>query len=442
MESGTNGWTTVDETILESHFHVDTYLAYGGAGSSWWCGTFDYDANGGYGNSWNEWLDIPATDISGILNPMLTYAYRYDTEPSYDFVYVEVQMGGGFYLLGSPYHGNSGGWQDLGSSGYYLGTCDNPIVARFRFSSDGGYSDEDGNYVTVGGACHFDNIKIYDYVTGTECFLDVVDSGGLCTPGVPPGSGDYWHITDRACPAYSDPHSWWCGDDGDTSQLPPDLGNSLLSPVIDVTGVEVCTVRFSLHCEVPLDYTGGDWFSYCFTTDGGVTWEMRGPYYRDEGACDGWTGQSGIDITPYLPGTEFQFKIRMWTNGDGCGPGSAGGAGIYLDDFILEDWSEAGVPDDEEMPSEFALRGNQPNPFNPTTVISYDLPEPADVRLAVYSVDGRCVAVLEEGRVPGGHRSTAWQGRDTAGNELPSGVYFARLEAGEETAVHKMVLLK
>jgi len=441
MESGTNGWTTVDETMLESRFHADTYLAYGGAGSSWWCGTFDYDADGGYGNNWREWLDIPATDISGALSPVLTYTYRYDTE-YYDVVHVEAQMGGEFSSLVSPYSGNSGGWQDLGTYGPYLGTHDNPIVARFRFWSDGSYSDEDGGYVSVGGACHFDNIKIYDSVTGTEYFFDDIDSGGLCTPGVPPSSGDYWHITDRACPAYSDPHSWWCGDDADTSHIPPNLDNSLLSPVIDVTGVEVCTMRFWLHCEVPLDYTDGDWYSYYFTTDGGVTWQMTGPYYYEEITCDGWIWQSGIDITPYLPGTEFQFKIKMQTDGDGSGPGHAGGAGIYLDDFTLEDWSETGVPDDEEMPSEFALRGNQPNPFNPTTVISYDLPEPTDVRLAVYSVDGRCVAVLKEGRVPGGRRSAAWQGRDTAGNELPSGVYFALLEAGEKTAVHKMVLLK
>lgn len=131
------------------------------------------------------------------------------------------------------------------------------------------------------------------------------------------------------------------------------------------------------------------------------------------------------------------------------------GSGIWFYRVLGEDVhgnegepsNEVSVPlgtgiDDGLVPEFFAIRGNSPNPFNPETVIAYDLPETAEVRLAVYSVDGRCVAVLEEGSVPAGRRSMSWRGLDAAGNELPSGVYFALLQAGEKTAIHKMVLLK
>ncbi len=211
MESGTNGWTTTDEFSMDAHFHVDTYLAYGGTGSSWWCGTFDYDADGGYGNSWDDRLDLPPSDVASAQYPVLTYNYRYDVEIGFDYVYVQAQLGGEYVDLGAAYNGSSGGWQDLGPYGLDLANYDNPVVIRMRFQSDGAWSDEDGLFLSVAGACHFDNIKIYDWYTGTPYFFDDVESGGLCTPSAPVGSGDYWHIIDRACPAYSDPSSWWCG---------------------------------------------------------------------------------------------------------------------------------------------------------------------------------------------------------------------------------------
>jgi len=107
---------------------------------------------------------------------------------------------------------------------------------------------------------------------------------------------------------------------------------------------------------------------------------------------------------------------------------------------IVED-DGSGV-DDSVTPAAFTLRGNSPNPFNPSTRIAFDLPETADVRLEVYSAAGRRVATLIDRVVEAGRHHVAWQGRDASGRALPSGVYFARLVAGEEIAEHRMVLLK
>ncbi|MCK5595854.1 MAG: hypothetical protein KAJ04_00265, partial [Candidatus Eisenbacteria sp.] len=61
MESGTGSWTSLDNTASVPHFHLDTYMAF--AGQSWWCGSFDYDADGGYGNCWDDRLVIPTLDL-------------------------------------------------------------------------------------------------------------------------------------------------------------------------------------------------------------------------------------------------------------------------------------------------------------------------------------------------------------------------------------------
>jgi hypothetical protein len=104
--------------------------------------------------------------------------------------------------------------------------------------------------------------------------------------------------------------------------------------------------------------------------------------------------------------------------------------------------ANAWVGIDDVMPTVLAIRGNAPNPFNPVTTIAYDLPESGHVRLDVYTADGSLVATVEDGFREAGRRQAVWNGTNPAGSEMPSGVYFARLAAGDETAVHRMVLLK
>jgi hypothetical protein len=83
-----------------------------------------------------------------------------------------------------------------------------------------------------------------------------------------------------------------------------------------------------------------------------------------------------------------------------------------------------------------------PNPFNPKTVFSFELQDSREVRLAVYSLDGRLVRTLDEGlRGPGVHR-VSWDGRDQAGLALAAGKYLAHLLAGDAVSRHSVVLVK
>ena len=88
----------------------------------------------------------------------------------------------------------------------------------------------------------------------------------------------------------------------------------------------------------------------------------------------------------------------------------------------------------------------QPNPFNPTTCVSFVNPAAGRVRLSICDVSGRLVRVLADGERPAGVVSIEWDGRDSSGRALASGIYFARLEGqtGERdfSGTGKLVLLK
>ncbi|MCK4597227.1 T9SS type A sorting domain-containing protein, partial [bacterium] len=102
----------------------------------------------------------------------------------------------------------------------------------------------------------------------------------------------------------------------------------------------------------------------------------------------------------------------------------------------VEDESE------EMLPKDFALFQNYPNPFNPTTAISYQIPQDALVAVSVYNVRGQTIKTLLRKRQPAGYYTVSWDGRDEAERAVASGIYFCRLQAGEFSAVKKMIYLK
>ena len=103
----------------------------------------------------------------------------------------------------------------------------------------------------------------------------------------------------------------------------------------------------------------------------------------------------------------------------------------------------AGVDSDESLiPKEFALYDNYPNPFNPTTQIAVDLPEAAATEITVWNIMGQKVATLYSGDLNAGHHSLNFNGRDSNGKQLTSGMYLYRVTAGKYNATKKMTLMK
>ena len=96
----------------------------------------------------------------------------------------------------------------------------------------------------------------------------------------------------------------------------------------------------------------------------------------------------------------------------------------------------------ENVPDEFVLYSNYPNPFNPTTKIDYGLPEEANVSLVIFDILGREVITLVDGLQEPGYRSMTWNGTDALGRNVSAGMYFYLLQAGDFRQINKMILLK
>ena len=94
------------------------------------------------------------------------------------------------------------------------------------------------------------------------------------------------------------------------------------------------------------------------------------------------------------------------------------------------------------VPSEFALEQNYPNPFNPFTTIRYRLPKRAQVKLTIFDVLGQTVRTLVQKELDAGVHSVIWDGRNKAGLQLTSGLYFYRLEADGFQKFAKMLFVK
>lgn len=94
------------------------------------------------------------------------------------------------------------------------------------------------------------------------------------------------------------------------------------------------------------------------------------------------------------------------------------------------------------MPAATRLIGNSPNPFNPRTVISFDLARSGPIRMDIYDLKGRRVRQLANRNYEAGRHEIVWDGRDSRGGETASGLYFFRMSTKDEVQTHKMLLVR
>ncbi len=114
-----------------------------------------------------------------------------------------------------------------------------------------------------------------------------------------------------------------------------------------------------------------------------------------------------------------------------------------LSPFVLSVPTPGSGVFDHVIPSRYALYQNVPNPFNPSTVIRYDVPAGGGiVKLSIYDVTGRLIKTLVNEYNNAGRKRATWDGRNDDGTSVASGIYFYRMQAANFTATRKMLFLK
>jgi hypothetical protein len=96
----------------------------------------------------------------------------------------------------------------------------------------------------------------------------------------------------------------------------------------------------------------------------------------------------------------------------------------------------------EAIPEVFNLSQNYPNPFNPQTIIRFTLPSDTWVKVEVFNILGQRVKTLVDQHLSAGAKEVSWDGKNSKGVEVGSGIYFYRIQTKEFTDVRRMVLLK
>lgn len=151
-----------------------------------------------------------------------------------------------------------------------------------------------------------------------------------------------------------------------------------------------------------------------------------------DGPVYDYTHQVGDAVhTPFFPGTFGLFSFQQGASLPG-----------YFDNVKIEQLSATGIGKDKPVASSFKLNPNYPNPFNPSTTISFTLPEAQRVNLSIYNTIGQKVKELISRDLPMGDHEIVWNGTNEFGREVPSGIYYYRLSSRNYQEIRKMILMK
>jgi hypothetical protein len=211
---------------------------------------------------------------------------------------------------------------------------------------------------------------------------------------------------------------------------------TLQTDVYDLSGEQYVRMTFWLWYSNHLGSAIDDELNIDVSTNGGLTWTVLDA--RSENTHESWekVRYDLMDLVPVTSEMKFRFVARD------VGDASLVEAGV--DDFRIE--VLPGVESVESpaagAPLHFAVEQNRPNPFNPSTEISYTVPSRMRLALRVYDLDGRLVRTLVDAVADPGVQTARWDGRDGGGLPVASGIYYYRVSGDGFEATRKMVLVK
>ena len=159
----------------------------------------------------------------------------------------------------------------------------------------------------------------------------------------------------------------------------------------------------------------------------GTSWTQQAKLTASDGAAYDYFG------CPVSISGDYALISAHYDDDNGVDSGSAY---IYYNDGVFVEEEHVNILDNT------ILLSNYPNPFNPETTISYQLPEESEVELTIYNIKGQLVKTLVNEIKPPREHSIIWNGRDDNGNRIASGIYFYKMKTDNHEETKKMILLK
>ncbi len=464
---------------------------------AWWCGDIltacsPDDPPEGYRNDRNDWLEwfgaVPDSNLPTTVT--IKAVLNHDTETGYDYLYLRHGNESGAVTL-EQYTGQADSVvvdvSVLLTPGSYYSHPSTGVPAvylRWEFRSDGGWSDEDCEYPTAAGAAQIDRIEVwFDQGGGSQ----QIGATETCEPSDPAqwalgtsGVGDFskvWPLLDDIDPdvqndtpqfAFLDdgivvfgtggtycgqpnncygPNEWVVNYLGGLAGSRRYLQNEIWSPPIAIPEqpFDYINLAFSEY-----DHNGRGWPSNRIYS----IWRVRST--ADPAGLTGWSewrnhgelwAGSGVYrqrlevLTDLLVPDSRMVQLALGIEQHNQFWGQHFGTpGPYYDNVSL--YLVNGVSDVPDLAATLRLDQPVPNPFNPSTTVSFALPADGPVSLAVYDLRGRLVRrLVDEFRIAGSH-FFEWDGTDNRGVEAAAGTYVFRLKAGGEILTAKGSLLK
>ncbi len=428
------GWATFnglaqEDTFWHHAFYQDGLINKG----VMWCGTdaIWLDTPPGYGNDWKQYVyktfDLGTGPIT------LEYDIQYDTEPGYDYTYVEVSNDNfETWVVLASYDGISGGFVNHSHDiSYYQNQT---VEIRFIVNTDGAWSDLDGQWDS-NGAARLDRVQVTGYAADT---FETGEDGWIPSVYPPPSHYDYRLEATPACEVSlpCPDRTWsWVAYDPVTGVFPFDperdhIKIGIQSPVIDIpTDVSSLTLRFDVYANLPLDNLV--FFDY----------EVAAPPVEEGGAWKRTSGISysaggfrnfGYDLTDLIAPGAARMRIRLvakdmfyaWAGTYGSGLTHT--AAPMFDNVSI--WATEQIVD--------------PAPKPDLTVQQYE----SSAELAATTADliRFDATIANTGQAPAWASTMNWYvGNDAKQFKIPEGGTWAHeFDAGDETYILKAIIFE
>ena len=158
----------------------------------------------------------------------------------------------------------------------------------------------------------------------------------------------------------------------------------------------------------------------------------------------------GIEIEYPYYGEQYKRCTTSDFDGNGFVDLAIGRYGIYENNLtILFNDGEGNMytdplveSDEENIPSSNDKLSNYPNPFNPSTTISYKIANSGNVLIEIFNIKGQKIRTLVDGKYKSGSYSTVWDGINESNIEVSTGIYYCKLKSGNQESVKKLMMLK